>query len=144
VEFSIEALNVMQQNKQNINSKVSLIHANLLNNDCWDLIPNDFFDVLVSNPPYITIDERKSMSDSVLNFEPELALFVPNEDPLLFYRVLIHKGYAKLKKGGKFFFELNPLFVEGVIELMCIANLVNITVKKDLQGKERMLMGQKL
>ncbi len=101
------------------------------------------FDVIVSNPPYICKEEMEQMRPNVLDFEPGLALFVPDDDPLLFYRRIAELSGKMLKKGGRLYFEANERFAMQVAEYMesCGFNLCNVV--KDMFGKDRMVCGVK-
>lgn len=143
MEISSEAIAVFDQNKTALSSSVRIIKGDALESKPWDAISDLSLDILISNPPYITENEALEMEQNVLSHEPHIALFVNADDPVLFYKQIIRRGVLKLKSGGKLFFELNPLHSNDVIRLMEEANLVNITLRKDLQGKDRMLMGQK-
>lgn len=95
------------------------------------------FDILVSNPPYICHAERVLMRKNVLDFEPEIALFVPDNDPLLFYRRIARLGKELLVKGGRLYFEINERFGKEVAALLEQEGYSGGTVLKDINGKER-------
>ncbi|MEM6643449.1 MAG: peptide chain release factor N(5)-glutamine methyltransferase [Bacteroidota bacterium] len=95
------------------------------------------FDVLVSNPPYIPEADRSIMHKNVLHHEPELALFVPDEDALLFYRRLAKVGTESLTDGGKIFLEIHENFGEDVGDLLQRYNYTSVQIHKDMQGKQR-------
>ena len=99
-------------------------------------------DILVSNPPYIPIREKHEMHQNVVDFEPELALFVPNEDPLIFYRVIAEKGKKLLKSSGKIYFEINERFGQDVVELLNRLDYHNARLINDLNGKDRIVTAQ--
>ena len=100
-------------------------------------------DVLVSNPPYVTEKEKEWMQTNVLAHEPHLALFVPNEDPLKFYIALALFAQKHLKKGGKIFWEINEAYGQDCIELLEGKGFQHIQLKKDINGKDRMISAQK-
>jgi release factor glutamine methyltransferase len=143
VEYSEEAQNLFLENKKHLNSAVSLLKTDVLSEQFWSTISPGSVRLFVSNPPYVKYSESSAMKKHVLDFEPHMALFVEDEDPLLFYNVILKNGIDKLISGGKIYFEINPVFSDVLIEQMKLANLVNITLRKDLQGVDRMLMGQK-
>ena len=143
MEVSSEAISIFNQNKALLHSSVELLPSDVLDYKYWDFIENDSKDIIVSNPPYVSQNEQGAMNSNVLAYEPHIALFVPNEDPVLFYREIIKNAVSKLKSGGRLYFELNPFYATEVVRLMKDADLVNITLRKDLQDKDRMLMGQK-
>ncbi len=101
------------------------------------------FDLWISNPPYIPEKEKVRMDKNVLEFEPGEALFVPNNDPLLFYREIANSAKKGLKESGFLFFEIHEDFGQETIDLLEQIQFKNITVHKDLQGKNRMLSAQK-
>ena len=109
---------------------------------CMDILtetPEGCWDILVSNPPYIVPSEKNEMSLSVLNYEPHSALFVPEENPLLFYERIAALGLSILSRGGFLFFEVNPLFSSELMEMLKGKSYSGIELKKDISGKNRML-----
>ena len=97
------------------------------------------FDVIVSNPPYVMESEKAQMEDTVLDYEPHLALFVSDNDPLLFYRAIAEFGKKALVTGGKLFFEINPLEASALKGMLEEAGYHNIELRKDIFGKQRMI-----
>jgi len=102
---------------------------------CWDII--------VSNPPYIMKKERAEMSPHVLNHEPSLALFVPDNDPLLFYRTIADYAMQHLSQGGTLYFEINPLCANEMTEMLSNRGFKNIELRRDQFGKERMIKARR-
>ena len=100
------------------------------------------FSIIVSNPPYISLDESTSMEPNVLDFEPHLALFVPTEDALLYYRHILDWAILNLKDKGWIYFEINPIYSDEMVREFKNRGFINIELKKDLQGKYRMIKGQ--
>ncbi len=98
-----------------------------------------FYDVIVSNPPYVKEDERADMHGHVLNHEPHQALFVSNDDPLIFYRSIATLALKNLKQGGRLYFEINEFLGAEMLELMERLGFKEIQLHKDLQAKDRML-----
>jgi release factor glutamine methyltransferase len=113
-----------------------------INSEFWKNL--DSVDVIVSNPPYITHEEIEQMNSNVLDYEPHLALFVPNDSPIIFYDCIARIAAEKLSNKGFLFFELNPDFADQVIEMLKNIGFQNIEVNIDLQGKNRMLKAQKV
>lgn len=133
VDISEQALEVAQKNADFLKANVTFLKCDILNE-----IPNvPKLDVLVSNPPYVPEAEKSEMHRNVLDFEPGLALFVPDEDPLLFYRVIGEKGRQLLKPGGKLYFEIHENFGSEIKELLTGLGYMEVKVMKDLNGKER-------
>lgn len=137
IDKSLDALEIAKKNSQLLNTSVTFQQRDILS-----VSENDFaekWDLIVSNPPYITENERKDMSDNVLEFEPEMALFVPNTDPLLFYRKIAEIATIILHSGGYLFFEINEKFGKETVDLLSLLGFKDIVLKKDLQGKDRMV-----
>ncbi len=99
-------------------------------------------DIIVSNPPYIPDRDRSAMSANVLDYEPEVALFVTNDDPLIFYRRIAEIGIEKLNSGGSLYFEIHEEAGEAVVEIMESLGYSDVELRKDLQGKDRMVKGR--
>lgn len=97
------------------------------------------YDIIVSNPPYITEDERAAMHDNVLQHEPHLALFVTNENPLVFYKSIADFALDQLRPEGKLFFEINEYLGKETVDMLADKGFRNIELKRDMQGKERMI-----
>ena len=97
------------------------------------------YDVIVSNPPYITEDEKNLMSENVLAHEPHLALFVKNEEPLLFYKRIADLGTKSLNEGGKLYFEINENFAQETKSMLEEKGYSKVEIIKDLQDKERIV-----
>jgi release factor glutamine methyltransferase len=100
------------------------------------------FDVIVSNPPYVCEKEKPDMRKNVLDFEPHTALFVSNEDPLLFYRSIALFATSYLNKGGALFFEINRAFGTDICSMLDDFGFSNIELRKDLCGNDRMIRAQ--
>lgn len=97
------------------------------------------FDVIVSNPPYVLESEKAQMSDTVLDHEPHTALFVPDTDPLLFYRAIAGFGKKALAQGGTLFFEINPLEASDLKMMLEQTGYHNVELRSDIYGKLRMI-----
>ena len=98
---------------------------------------DETFDVILSNPPYICDNERTEMMQNVLNFEPTTALFVPDNDPLLFYRAIAEYGSSALSHGGELYFEINSCFADKVSDMLNALDYAKIEVREDQFGKQR-------
>lgn len=138
-DISEDALRVAKQNAGSLQADVSFIHHDILTAE----IPFEALDVIVSNPPYVLENESESLRENVIKYEPHLALFTPDEDPLKFYKVIAHKGFGALKSGGKIFVEINQQFGKEVANLFSEIGFVNVDVRKDLFGKDRIVTGRK-
>lgn len=131
LDISFKALQIAEQNATR--NKVSI---DWLQQDIF----SDFtgtFDIIVSNPPYIQNSEKSSMESNVLDYEPHSALFVPDGDPLRFYRRICSMKSAKFA-----FFEVNERYAEQVAQLLCIHGYDNIQIKRDIYEKPRMVSGR--
>ena len=100
---------------------------------------NEKWDVIVSNPPYICEKEKKDMEKNVLEHEPDIALFVPDEDPLRFYRAIAEYAAIALKPGGCLYFEINPIYVKEMKEMLEKLHFIHIETREDAFGKKRMM-----
>ncbi|RZK48202.1 MAG: peptide chain release factor N(5)-glutamine methyltransferase [Pedobacter sp.] len=142
IDISENVLKVAQLNATNLNTELTLKNLDILNKDNWNDIPN--FDIIVSNPPYISPSEAEAMHQNVLKYEPYIALFVPEEsDPLIFYRLIATLGLSHLKAKGYLYFEINPLFNVEMEKLLIQLGYKNIECRNDMQGKPRMIRAQK-
>ena len=140
VELSESALKIAKQNAVDNNLLVEFI-----NNDVTDpdlKCPNA--DLIVSNPPYVTESEKNLMQANVLDYEPAMALFVPDNDPLLFYKAIIQQAVDNLNNEGWLFLEINEVFGNDILALMADAGISNnLNLNIDLNGKPRWVCGQK-
>lgn len=141
LEKSSKAIEVANDNVKSLKLDVPFEMCDVLT-DSWP-VENDSLDVLVSNPPYITNSERTEMSNTVLDFEPEMALFVPDAAPLLFYEAIAKKGQEFLKEKGKLYFEINEQFGKETVVMLEEVGYQHVQLFKDLQGKDRMIRAVK-
>lgn len=140
VDISKKALEVAIQNAIQNNLEVSFFQADILN---WEKYKWDTFDVIVSNPPYVREIEKLEIQPNVLKYEPENALFVSNENPLIFYSRIADFAQKYLVKTGMLFFEMNEYLSEEMCNLLAVKNFIDIELKKDINGKNRMLYCRK-
>lgn len=135
MDLSVEALEVAKQNAASNSLAVQWVEDSILN-------PQQelgTFDIIVSNPPYITAAEKDQMLPHVLDFEPHLALFVYDQDPLLFYKAIYKYSKTHLNKGGALYFEINEQ-MGGELKRWCLEQGASeVEIKRDMQGKERMV-----
>lgn len=134
-DVSPEALEVAGINTELNQAAVDLFHFDLLNGDT---LPGKF-SLIVSNPPYVRPAERQHMRPNVVDHEPELALFVPEQDPLLFYRRIALLARKYMADGGKLYLEINEALSQETAHVLENAGLYGIQVKEDLNGKPRMI-----
>lgn len=142
VDISADALEVVMQNAALNEAAVSFHYGDILSAEFRNSF-HERFDVIVSNPPYVRKSEMDSMSDRVKQFEPHTALFVEDDDPLVFYRAISDFATTHLNENGKLFFEINPAFGEEIKALLQLKGFKNIELKKDLSGNDRMVMAAK-
>ncbi|MFA8451718.1 MAG: peptide chain release factor N(5)-glutamine methyltransferase [Bacteroidales bacterium] len=142
IDISAEALKVAEQNAVQNKVAVDFKRLDVLSEYIFDKIKTTF-DVIVSNPPYVLNKEKQFMRSNVLDFEPSEALFVPDENPLLFYKAISAFAIKRLSKGGKLFFEINEGYAPETISLMESVGFKNISLRQDFFGKNRMLSGVK-
>ena len=141
-DISREALQMATQNVEKHNTPVHFFCCDILSADSLSSVPK--MDVIVSNPPYVCLSEKPAMRPNVLLHEPETALFVADEDPLLFYKAIAKTAVEKLNAGGKIFFEINEKFGNEVAEILQNNGFTNITVKNDFRGKARFVCAGKI
>ena len=136
-DISAEALEVARENAKRANVHVSFEQVDVFNSQLS--IVNCPFDLIVSNPPYICNKECEAMEPNVLEHEPHTALFVPDDDPLLFYRAIAQYGQTALKDGGWLYFEINPLYAQDICDMLNAMHYCRIEIKEDQYGKQRMI-----
>ena len=143
-DISAEALMVAAENARRHNVHVSFeqVDALHLTSDICHQA-SAVFDIIVSNPPYICYKEREAMENNVLEHEPHTALFVPDDDPLLFYRAIAQYGQSALKDDGWLYFEINPIYAEALCDMLSKMSYRDIEIKEDQYGKQRMIRAQR-
>jgi release factor glutamine methyltransferase len=142
VDVCSEALFTSTENALNLDAEVEFRLLDFLDEEKWNELGQ--YDIIVSNPPYVRQSEVATMHKRVTGFEPQQALFVPNNDALLFYRKLSAFAKAHLKPGGSLFVEINENLGKEVVSLFQSAGLKNIELKKDMQGKDRMVKANRM
>jgi len=135
-DISDSAIGIAKKNAGINDVKISLIPINILAEEDYDTLPG--FDIIVSNPPYILSSEAASLPHHVKNFEPAIALYV-KEDPLEFYKAIATFGKKKLNPGGSIYVEVNEVYGKEVQELFILYGYNQCILKKDLQGRDRMV-----
>ena len=144
-DISAEALKVAEENTKRAGVHVSFEQVDALNTSLTPhLSPlTSKYDIIVSNPPYICNKERARMDANVLEHEPHTALFVPDDDPLLFYRAIAQYGLTALRSGGWLYFEINPLYAAALADMLSKMSYHDIEIKEDQYGKQRMIKAKK-
>ena len=141
-DISGDALIIARENAHRLQAHVNLELQDALNPDETALNAPPF-DIIVSNPPYICTRESKDMAKHVLAYEPHMALFVPDDDPLLFYRSIARYGLSHLKPSGMLAFEINPIYAEETCKMLEHMGYEQIESKEDQYGKERIVIARK-
>ena len=135
IDVSEKALEVAKRNAASNKVEINFIQTNIL--EVLDL--NQNFDVIVSNPPYVRNLEKQEIKKNVLDYEPHLALFVEDNDALLFYRKIAQLALKNLSPNGLLFFEINQYLGNETVELLENLGFKNIELKKDIYGNDRMI-----
>ncbi|PZD79575.1 peptide chain release factor N(5)-glutamine methyltransferase [Mesonia sp. K7] len=136
VDVSPQALEVAQVNAKNLAAEINFIESDVLQLDDF---PKNQYDVIVSNPPYVRNLEKVEIKPNVLKYEPEIALFVADEDPLVFYQKITEIAKTSLKSGGSLYFEINQYLAEETKALVEQIGFTKVTLKKDIFNNFRML-----
>ncbi len=143
-DISETALQTARTNASLNKTDIRFFHSDILDTDAAIACTNDDFDTIISNPPYVKNSERESMCPNVLNFEPHIALFVPNEDPLLFYRAIAGFAQKKLVAGGRICFEINPQCDNLITRMLSDKGFTEVEITRDLSGKNRFAFARKM
>ncbi len=138
MDVSQEALKVAQKNADRLNIDIEFAKGDILSDHVLD---NMKFDIIVSNPPYISKNEMNEMASNVLDHEPHLALFVEDENPLLFYERITEFATKNLNPNGRLYFEINEAYGGKVLEVLQQNGFKHIELVKDMNGKERIVKG---
>lgn len=141
IDISVRALEQAKQNAGNNCTIVNFKQADILQFEqyTWPL-----YNIIISNPPYIRPSEKQMMDHRVLDYEPHLALFVTEEDPLIFYRKIAQFGLLHLTQGGYLFFEINEAFGDETCQLLQTMGYRHIQCSCDIHGRNRMVMAKKI
>lgn len=144
VDISEKALEVAKQNANNFNVKITFVHADMLQ---WENLIDRYlyrrYDIIVSNPPYIAQREAAGMERNVLEHEPATALFVPDDDPLVFYRAIAVIAEKRLDDKGTLFLEINPLFAKELAAMLREHGFQDVDIEKDMQKADRFIIAQR-
>lgn len=140
IDISKEALNIARRNAQKFAPSVEFIEGDALGD--FSQLVDGKVDVVVSNPPYIPISHRELMRPNVTEHEPSIALFVDDNDPLLFYCMIARRARTMLHKGGKLYFEIYENFADEMRVMLSSEGYSNIVVREDFRGKQRMVCAE--
>lgn len=139
-DVSREALSVARVNARKLQANVRFVECDVL---ACQVDEVGLYDVIVSNPPYVTEAEKADMEPNVLQWEPSLALFVPDDDPLRFYRRIAVLGRDMLADGGRLYFEINRAYGREMVEMLRTMGYVGVRVEKDLSQNDRFVIAEK-
>lgn len=134
IDNSIEALEIAKSN-----AILNSVKINFVLSDVFNFSDTKKYDLIVSNPPYVLESEKKIMDKNVLDYEPHNALFVSDNDPLVYYNEIAKIATNNLNKNGLLFFEINEKYSKQIIELLSNLNFVDIELKKDINGRDRII-----
>lgn len=137
IDISENALALAKENAAAHNAYINFLSLDFLNEQSWSGLP--VFDVIISNPPYIPLTEKEKLAKNVTDFEPHLALFVPDGNPLLFYEKIAEFGKDHLKPNGKIYLETHE-DLAGKSAALFRHHYQTVIIKRDMYGKERMLL----
>jgi release factor glutamine methyltransferase len=140
IDISTQALAIAKQNAELNGVEIDFIEVDILN--IKSEIPKS--DIIISNPPYVTLEDKKQMHTNVNDFEPHTALFVPDNDPLIFYKAIADFALKNLSENGKLFFEINESLGNETVELLKGKGFKNIDLRKDMSGRDRMVKGTRI
>lgn len=138
IDISENALKVAGENANRFKVHINFIHADILHYHS-----DKMYNIIVSNPPYICENEKKDMEKNVLDYEPASALFVPNNDPLLFYKAITAFAKTNLCPGGGLFFEINPLFADRIYSMLVNEGFMDVKISEDICYRLRFAEGHK-
>ena len=139
LEWSIGALDLSKENATFNALDVCFIHGDVLQSNTFTGLQTSSFDIWVSNPPYVLRSDKSAMDPNVLEHEPHMALFVEDNDPLLFYKKIAEEAKNYLKPGGELYFEIHERKGEGLKSLLSELGFNEIELSKDLQSRDRMI-----
>ena len=139
-DISSAALKTARENARENNAEVTFYRSDILKKKLCRLNESD---IIVSNPPYVRNSEKKHMRKNVVLYEPQEALFVPDEDPLMFYRAILEAASQSLKPGGTVYFEINEALGREMDGLMKSNGYSDVRIIKDLSGRDRIIKGRK-
>ncbi|WP_144913978.1 peptide chain release factor N(5)-glutamine methyltransferase [Mucilaginibacter frigoritolerans] len=136
IDISSDALDIAR-----INAKLNQVEVNFIQQDILSYSESEVpkFSIIISNPPYVTLHDKTQMHSNVTDFEPHTALFVPENDPLIFYKAIADFALINLHPGGVLFFEINESYGEETINMLKDKSFKNIELRKDMSGRDRMI-----
>lgn len=143
IDISVEALKIAKENARLNDVDIDFIEADILHLTspfAFSLSPlTSIYSLIISNPPYVTLHDKTKMHTNVTDFEPHTALFVPEDDPLVFYKAIADFAAKNLAPGGLLFFEINESYGSEIVKLLREKGFKNIELRKDMSGRDRMV-----
>ena len=140
LDISIDALSLAHENAEMLEvGNVDFAEGDILNMDDEHCVAKEKYAVIVSNPPYVRECEKAEMEANVLEYDPHTALFVSNEDPLIFYRAIGEFGLSHLEKDGALYFEINQYLSQETCDLLIAMGYKNVELREDINGNARMV-----
>lgn len=133
VDISPDAIAVASYNASHLKIKIKISEADIFNYS----FPKDSYDIIVSNPPYVDESEKASMEANVLDYEPAIALFVPDDNPLVYYKRIAEIGLSSIKQGGRLYLEINPRHAKELKQLLTDTGFSDVEILLDSFGKQR-------
>jgi release factor glutamine methyltransferase len=143
IDISTDALQTAKQNAVINEVEVEFIEADILQSEKLKVKSKKKFNIIVSNPPYVTLVDKLQMHQNVTGFEPHTALFVPEHDPLIFYKAIAGFAAEQLEDNGLLFFEINENYGKETVELLSHKGFTNIELRQDMSGRDRMIKAVK-
>ncbi len=143
MDISELALAIAKENAKMNHVSLRAVQGDILSDDVHRLFPEKYFDIIISNPPYVTSAEKQLMHPNVLAYEPHLALFTPDYQPLIFYEHIARFGWKHLSDGGRIYFEINEAYRQETMDVLAQFGYDNIMPHKDINAKWRMMEAQK-
>ncbi|WP_183573287.1 peptide chain release factor N(5)-glutamine methyltransferase [Mucilaginibacter sp. X5P1] len=142
IDISTDALQTAKQNADLNEVDINFIQADILNINSEIEIPKS--EIIISNPPYVTLHDKTRMHTNVTDFEPHTALFVPENDPLIFYKAIADFAINNLASNGLLFFEINESLGRETVEMLESKGFKNVELRKDMSGRDRMVKGTRI
>lgn len=139
MDVSPGALQTARENAKRNETEINFIKADILQPG---LLPGEKYSAIISNPPYVTLEDKMLMHQNVVEFEPHTALFVPEDDPLIFYKAIADFAQSHLTTGGLLFFEINENYGDELVELLTEKSYKEIELRKDMYLRNRMLLAK--
>jgi release factor glutamine methyltransferase len=137
IDISTDALCVATGNAVAMGADINLFQCDVLDREKWNRLGR--YDIIVSNPPYVLDSERRDMHSNVTKYEPHIALYVPDADPLLYYREIAQMALSHLNAGGALYFEINQAYGRETVDMLRDMGYGNVELKRDINGKDRMV-----